>query len=108
MLEDFFHRILAAVRLSRFSADLEALAEHLGRRGHRREGMSGYMYGAAHLAACIDRGLIALEGLTADRLQRFARDHVERCTCPPPRTKGKNFVSVARHLFKVLNERHGL
>ena len=108
MLDHFYGRVLAKVRECRLSADLEALGTYLRNRGHRSSALTGYMYGAAHLAACIERGLIGLDGLTADGLQRFARDHVGRCACPRPRTKGNNFVSVARHFYEVLQERHGL
>jgi integrase/recombinase XerD len=108
MLEDFYDRILGCVSTSRFAPDLEALGTHLRHRGHRNEALSGYMYGAAHLAACLDRGLIPIDGLTANRLQAFARRHIEHCHCPRPRSKGKNFISVARHFYDVLNERHGL
>jgi site-specific recombinase XerD len=109
MLDHFYGRILAqVVRKCRLSADLETLGTYLRNRGHRSSALSGYMCGAAHLAACIDRGLVSLDGLTADGLQHFARDHVRRCSCPRPRTKGSNFVSVARHFYEVLQERHGL
>jgi site-specific recombinase XerD len=109
MLEDFYDRILPIVRVSQFAPDLDTLGAHLRHRGHRHEALAGYMYGAAHLAACLERGLIRLEkGLTADRLQEFARQHVARCSCPRPRSKGSNFVSVARHFFDVLNARHCL
>ncbi|HZL16290.1 MAG TPA: tyrosine-type recombinase/integrase [Polyangia bacterium] len=108
MLDHFYGRIVAKVRECRLSADLEALGTYLRNRGHRSSALSGYMCGAAHLAACIDRGLVSLDGLTADGLQQFARDHVRRCSCPRPRTKGSNFVSVARHFYEVLQERHGL
>ena len=95
-------------RNSRFSADLDALRTFLCRRRHRAHALAGYMYGAAHLAACIERGMVSLDGLTADGLQRFARDHVNRCTCPRPCAKGRNFVSVARHFHEVLQERYRL
>jgi integrase/recombinase XerD len=108
MLDHFYGRVLSKVRECRLSADLEALGRYLQNRGHRSSALSGYMCGAAHLAACIDRGLVSLDGLTADGLQRFARDHVSRCSCPRPRTKGRNFISVARHFHQVLQERHRL
>ena len=108
MLDHFYGRIVAKVRECHLSSDLEALGTYLRNRGHRCSALSGYMCGAAHLAACCDRGLVSLDGLTADGLQQFARDHVRRCFCPRPRTKGNNFVSVARHFHEVLQERHGL
>lgn len=109
MLDDFYNRtLLEKIRKSRLSADLDALGTFLRRRGHRPHALAGYMYGAAHLAACIDRGLVTLDGLTADSLQRFARDHVSRCSCSEPCTKGRNFVSVARHFHQVLQERQRL
>ena len=86
------------------SADLDALRTFLRRRGHRAHTLAGYMCGAAHLAACIERGLVRLDGLTADGLQRFARDHVNRCSCLRPRAKGRNFTAVARHFYQVLEE----
>jgi hypothetical protein len=65
MLENFYGRVLAKVRECRLSADLEALGSYLRNRGLRSSALSGYMCGAAHLAACIDRGLINLDGLTS-------------------------------------------
>ena len=104
MLNDSHDR----VRDSHLAPDLDALRTFLRRRGHRPHALAGYMYGAAHLAACIDRGLVSLDGLTADSFQRFARDHVNRCSCPRPRAKGRNFVAVARHFQQVLQERNRL
>jgi site-specific recombinase XerD len=104
MLDNSYDRF----RDGRLSGDLDALRTFLLRRGHRAHALAGYMYGAAHLAACIDRGLVSLDGLTADGLQRFARDHVDRCSCPRPRAKGRNFISVARHFHRVLQERYSL
>ncbi len=52
MLNDSHDR----VRDSRLAADLDALRTFLRRRGHRPHSLAGYMHGAAHLAACIDRG----------------------------------------------------
>ena len=94
------------VRDSQLAADLDALRTFLRRRGHRAHTLAGYMCGAAHLAACIERRLVRLDGLTAEGLQRFARDHVKRCSCRRPRAKGRNFISVARHFYQVLEERH--
>jgi hypothetical protein len=74
MLNHFYGRLLAKVRECHLSADLEALGTYLRNRDHRSSALSGYMCGAAHLAACIDRGLVSLDGLTADGLQRFARE----------------------------------
>jgi site-specific recombinase XerD len=89
-------------------ADLEALAGFLQRRGHRPSTMTGYVYGAFHLVSRIEAGEIRLEKLTAAGLQAAARRHGRRCRCPPPKRLGANFVSVARHLFEVMKERHGL
>jgi len=110
MLEDFCRResVLARIRASRFSTDLEALAAFLEQRGHRRKTLVAYLYGAAHLVSCIESGEIPLAGLTAERLQRAARRHLGRCFCPRPRRLDGHFVSVAPHLFEVMRERHGL
>ena len=107
MIQKIYSRI-PSVGTSRFWVDLEALAGHLQDRGHRPGSISGYLYGAAHLASCIERGLIPLKGLTAESLQRFARQHIKRCACPSPNSKNRDFVAVAPHLFAVLKERHGL
>lgn len=104
MLNDSHDRVLD----SHLVADLAALRTFLRRRGHRAHSVAGYMYSAAHLAACIERGLVSLDSVTAEGLQRFARDHINRCFCPRPRAKGRNFVAVARHLYQVLQERHRL
>jgi len=110
MLEDFCRResVLARIRASRFSTDLEALAAFLEQRGHRRKTLVAYLYGAAHLVSCIESGEIPLEGLTAESLQCAARRHFGRCFCPRPRRLDGHFVSVAPHLFEVMRERHGL
>ncbi len=110
MLQDFYRRksILARVRASSFSTDLEALAAYLQRRGYRSKTLVGYMRGAAHLVSCIEGGQISLHGLTADGFQRFAREHPGRCSCPPPSPEDGNFVAVAPHLFEVMRERHGV
>jgi integrase/recombinase XerD len=110
MLERFYRReaILARIKGSEFSDDLEELARYLEARGHRPSALTGYMRGAAHLTSCLERGRLSLEGLTAEEFQLFARKHARRCACPPPRSGGKNFVAVAPHLLKVMRERRGL
>ena len=109
MIEDFCRRrsVVARIHASRFLPDLEALAT-FDDGGHRHKTLTAYLYGAAHLVSCIERGEIPLSGLTAERLQRGAREHRERCFCPRPNYLGSNFVSVAPHLFEVIRERHGL
>jgi site-specific recombinase XerD len=108
MLEEFyrFESVLARIQDSRFSADLEDLAKNLKKSGHRL--LPGYMRCARHLTYCIESGQLPLDGLTADGIRRFARQHLGHCSCPPPRSMGCNFVSVAPHLFEAMRERHGL
>jgi hypothetical protein len=48
---------------------------------------------------------VSLEGLTADSLQQFARQHATCCKCGCPHRGSKNFISVARHFFVVLRHR---
>jgi hypothetical protein len=110
MLEGFYRRasVLARVSGSRFLEDLEALARYLEARGHRPTTLAGYMRGAAHLTWCIESGQLSLDGLIADGFQRFAREHVGHCSCPPPRSVDVNFVAVAPHLLEVMRERRGL
>jgi integrase/recombinase XerD len=73
-------RVLARIRASAFAPELEALVEYLQRRGHRRHAIAGYLLGAEHLADCIDKKLVSLDGLTADGLQQFARTRAMRLT----------------------------
>jgi integrase/recombinase XerD len=98
-------RVLARIRASAFAPELEALVEYLQRRGHRGHAIAGYLLGAEHLADCIDKKLVSLDGLTADGLQQFARKRAMRLACGCPRkTPDRNLISVARHFFVVLRE----
>ena len=107
MFEQYFRlpRVLARIRASAFAPELEALVEYLKRRGHRGKAVAGYLRGAEHLADCIDKKLVSLDGLTADGLQQFARTRAMRLACGCPRkTPDRDLISVARHLFVVLRE----
>jgi integrase/recombinase XerD len=107
MFEEYIRRpcVLARLRASAFASDLEALAIYLDGRGHRRTAIRSYLTAAAHLADCIEKKLVSLDGLTADTLQQFARQHATRCTCGCSHRDSKNFISVARHFFVVLRDR---
>ena len=106
MLERYFRpRLIARLRASAFAPDLQALVLHLEKRGHRPGAIRGYLSGAAHLAACIEKGLVRLEGLTAEALQDFARQHAKPRRCRCSRLPTKNFVSVAPHFFEALRDR---
>jgi integrase/recombinase XerD len=98
--------VLTRIQDSKFSADLEDLAKYLKRRGYLV--VSRYLRCARHLTYCIESGQLPLDGLTLDGIRRFARHHPGHCSCPPPRTMGCNFLSVASHLFEAMRERHGL
>ena len=108
MFEKYCSRpyVLARLRANTFVPELEALVEYLERRGHRVTAIRGYLIAAAYLAECIDTKRISLAGLTADRLQQFARKLAthHRCGCPR-KWVHRNLVSVARHFYVVLRQR---
>jgi site-specific recombinase XerD len=95
----------ARLRASPFFEDYEALAQLLVARGHPHRQVRHYVRGAEHLGQLIVDGQVALEGLTAKQLRRFAQQHSPACRCPQPRTAGHNFVSAARHFHAVLAAR---
>jgi len=98
-------RVLARLRASAFAPELEALVGYLQRRGHRRQAIAGYLRGAEHIADCFEKKLVSLDGLTADRLQEFARKVAARLPCGCPRkSPDRDLISVARHFFVVLRE----
>ena len=107
MFEEYIRRpcVLARLRANALAGDLEALAIYLQGRGYRRTAIRSYLSAAAHLADCIGKKLVSLDGLTADGLQQFARQHATRCTCGCSHRDSKNFISVARHFFVVLQNR---
>jgi len=106
MFEEYIRRpcVLARLRANAFASELEALALYLEGRGHRRTAIRSYLTAATHLADCIEKKLVSLDGLTADTLQHFARQHATRCTCGCSHRDSKNFISVARHFFVVLRD----
>jgi site-specific recombinase XerD len=106
MVEQYVRRpcVVARLRASPFASELDALAVYLGARGYRPGAIVRYLSAAAHLADCIAKKFVSLDGLTADALQRFARRHATCCKCRCAHRASKNFVSVARHFFQVLRD----
>ena len=106
MIEQYVRRpcVVARLRASPFASELDALAVYLGARGYRAGAIVRYLSAAAHLADCIAKKFVSLDGLTADALQQFARRHATCCKCRCAHRASKNFVSVARHFFQVLRD----
>ncbi len=97
--------IIAHFRSSDFAAELDALVEYLEVRGHRRTTIHAYVFGAAHLAYCIEDRLIRLKGLSPETLRSFARLHVKECRCPCSRRASPHLISVAPHFYEILRRR---
>jgi site-specific recombinase XerD len=107
MIEDFLHRpwVVAQLRASVFSPDLDALTDELQRIGYSVATIQNHLHAAGHLAYWLEQKRVRLRSLDEAAIRRFVERHLPRCRCPIPRGNAPDFGGVAPHLLKVLRAR---